>query len=73
MLLALVTLSVNQANVVPMSIEKQSSKESALAINAFWVECFFVIFMTSFKMLSTYTILHIKIHGNNTAIPAFCQ
>ena len=35
MLLALVTLSVNQANVVPMSIEKQSSKESALAINAF--------------------------------------
>jgi hypothetical protein len=51
MLPALVTLSVNQANVVPRSIVKQSRRAITLEIRADFVLLVFVISMTSKKYL----------------------
>jgi hypothetical protein len=48
MLFALVTESVNHANVVPRSIAKQRNKASTLDISADLVFLLFVISMTSF-------------------------
>ena len=50
MLLAEVTLSVNQAKVEPTSIEMQITKESKLASNAFLVD-FVFNFFSSFGLL----------------------
>ena len=51
MLFALVTLSVNQANVEPTSIAKQSRRAITLEIRADFVLLVFVISMTSKKYL----------------------